>query len=315
MSEQNTRPGPGSALPWRWRWRAALLRSSPCILGLLIVVAAGPASSEPVILHTIVGSTMKCTDEGLDSASCRAVDAERHRDGQVSRQETALAARAAVGSLGVEGLVVADSTSSRDYFTGVTSNANASFRDTLTITAPGLEGTAGTISFRLLVDGGFAGSAPATVRGCTVASWFFVIRADDGEGGAASVFDSTRGEDGTCTPGGPLELLTSVDVIGAPLRFTFGTPFSLDGEMGLSLDTYSDGGQYSFLSATFLHTGALGGLAGLRDASGRLVDDFSITAASGADYTRSFGTSSVPLPSTIWLVAIGLAGLARRRRG
>lgn len=313
MSEQDTRAGPGSALSWRGQWRAALQRSSPWILGVLIVAMAGPVSSEPVSLSTNVGSTMPCNDDGLDSASCMAVQAERHRDGQVSRQETALAARAAVGSLGVEGLVVADSTSSRDYFTGVSSNANASFRDTLTISAPGLDGTSGTISFRLLVDGGFAGSSSATIRGCTEASWFFVILADDGDGGAASVFDSTRGEDGTCTPGGTLELLTSVDVVGAPLRFTFGTPFSLEGEMGLSLNTASDGGQYSFLSATFLHTGALGGIASLRDASGRRVDDFSISAVSGVDYTRSFATSPLPLPPTIWMAAIGLAGLARRR--
>lgn len=227
-----------------------------------------------------------------------------------------MSARAAFGSLGVEGLVIADSTSSRDYASSVSSSANARFRDMVTISAPGLDGTAGTISFRLLVDGGFAGSAPASVlTTCAAeASWSFVIRANDGEEGAASVFDSTRNDDGTCTPGGPLALLTSVDVIGAPLRFTYGTPFSLDGEMSLFLDTRSDGGNYSFLSATYLHTGALGGIAGVRDASGRLVDGYAITALSGTDYTKSLATSPVPLPATAWLLGVGLAGLALRRR-
>ena len=52
-------------------------------------------------------------------------------------------------------------------------------------------------------------------------------------------------------------------------------------------------------------------LSGIKvfDASGNLLNDFKITAASGAVYQAS-GVSSVPIPAAIWLFGLGLAFLS-----
>ncbi|MCX5738064.1 MAG: hypothetical protein NTZ61_06120 [Proteobacteria bacterium] len=113
-----------------------------------------------------------------------------------------------------------------------------------------------------------------------------------------------------------LTLLTGVSAATRYLAFTYGTPFDLSAVLHLDLYTSANRATFPFTSATFLHSANLNGIARVHDSLGNPVNDFTISADSGADYTKPF-SSAVPEPDNASLPAlVGLAvlGFMRRRR-
>ncbi|WP_374593596.1 PEP-CTERM sorting domain-containing protein [Aquabacterium sp.] len=68
-------------------------------------------------------------------------------------------------------------------------------------------------------------------------------------------------------------------------------------------------------NAKFFNSAEWGGIDGVFDAQGHALTDWSVSSASGFDYTRGYAAQAVPEPSA-WLMllaGLGLLGLARRR--
>jgi len=106
--------------------------------------------------------------------------------------------------------------------------------------------------------------------------------------------------------------LVTNGVATIPLSFTFGQQF----EFGiyfyalaqiLTANGWTTG---AAASADFSHTAILNTIT-VRDSSGNLLSDFTITSGSGTSYTP---TGVVPEPGTFCLVVIGLVGLIARKR-
>jgi hypothetical protein len=67
-------------------------------------------------------------------------------------------------------------------------------------------------------------------------------------------------------------------------------------------------------SLSYLNSGDMRGVDSVWDAGGDLVTDFSIVSASGTDYTQSFGSSPVPEPASLLMMAAGLVMFRLCRR-
>lgn len=188
-------------------------------------------------------------------------------------------------------------------------HAGAAFSDVITISAPGLNGTTGSMLLGVFVDG-----ALSTANGgnnAAVSSYAF--------GGAVAYAGGGR-EVLVQSPGfgdiNPAETLDE-EFLGDVVSFVFGQPFpfffrlEVEGEATASVSEPGHGVVATFVG-DFGHTMTWAGVLDLRDASGTPVVDFDVTSDSGTNYRDRI----VPVPEagSALPVLAGLAVLAWRRR-
>lgn len=194
----------------------------------------------------------------------------------------------------------------------VTSRANVTYGDSLTVTgAP--DGTTGifsaSFSVTQLVDYSVVGLGSAITQGPYTATI--------GMGDAVQTFTLTL----AAVSGAPTLLESTFpqnSLVTLNTPFVYGTPFSLSLSLEGQAHTAAGGGGATGLSSIDITT-ALYWAGGARaaDSDGHALP-FSLSAASGLDYNRSYapgGISPVPEPATYGIAtAVLLCGLILRRR-
>lgn len=187
-------------------------------------------------------------------------------------------------------------------------HAGAAFGDVLTVSAPGREGTTGTLRVGVRLHGGLSAGSNG---------WDFDIKAV--AYGGAVVFGVTEARY-VLAPGdaslNPAELFDERD-LWRDVDFVFGEPFSfafvleIEGWAEAEVSTPGRTAVSSFVG-DFGHTLAWAGILELRDAHGQLVTDFELTSLSGTDYRNAI--VPVPEPGSSLPALASLAALAWRRR-
>ena len=218
--------------------------------------------------------------------------------------------------------------------------ATASWQDLVTINAPGRAGQSGSFNAVLRlsgsagssadpyvnikgVDGGFltmdfGSSAGVTLNGSGV-DWA-TNPADDacaakGAGGRLACSRSVGND-----PAGDKSFASgSVQDVPVTVQFTFGIQFTLSYSMVAASTAQSmlsafkiTGGGGASGTADLSHTLLWGGIESVTTANGSSVSDFSVTSASGFDYSQS--AIATPEPNAVILLMVGLAGLALYRQ-
>jgi hypothetical protein len=193
-------------------------------------------------------------------------------------------ARANYGSLGAYAY-----RTSTDANTSANASASASFTETFTISNPSLNGTGGRLNIWVDVTGDIGGAIihPGVSGG---SSWS--VRLNDSWYSEVSSWDYSTNSGRESYHG----------YLGQTAMFIYGQPFDIN----LSL-LASAGAQYYNTEenwSSYLNT-MLFNLANSQvlDANWQPVNNYTITAASGHDY------SAVPIPGAIWLLGSGLIGL------
>lgn len=174
----------------------------------------------------------------------------------------------------------------------------AGWSDLLTVTAPGVpNGTGGTIVLRVDIDGSVASSgsgescALVDLHGAQISNCSFFDR--DPQGAGFGRFDS------------------------APIAFAFGTPFEVS--FGASADAGGFARAPGFARTDLSNTVTYAGVGQLLDAAEQPVANYSITSASGLDYTVPVpepGAAGAAAVAAIMMVTLGRRGSRpRSRRG
>jgi hypothetical protein len=128
---------------------------------------------------------------------------------------------------------------------------------------------------------------------------------------ALSSFGSFSDLEHVATPGGYLAGFLEIDV-----PFVFGEVVQIFGEVNLSASAWADGDDQPGVIMTagavsdFWSTARWGGISDVRDANGNLLAAWSVSSASGTDYSRAFPVSEPTIVASLALAA-GVAGLGR----
>jgi hypothetical protein len=203
--------------------------------------------------------------------------------------------------------------------------AAAAFSDTLTISAPGLAGTRGTVRLGVDVEGGLS-AADSVLPNQPVSAYAF--------GGVLlhTWVDGDRSANGTAfTIATDLERETHVSWpaccglnggetiqthAGFGVSFEYGTPFAfgfaieIEGTANADVDAPGWSTVATFVG-DFGGTATWAGIFDLRDEAGAPVPQFEVTSLSGTDYRGAI----VPEPGAALSVYAAVVALAWRRRG
>lgn len=205
--------------------------------------------------------------------------------------------------------------------------AVARFEDIVTMNAPGLAGTQGTLRVRLDVDGTATGNASGEFMGVgsDVGSSFVLdlqLGADASSGGFQQRFGGCSQGQGaapadTCVPfGDGFGVWTT-----APISFTFGNPTSLAMQLGAGVFSRTVRGGETAGAADLFNTVEWLDMVDVRDASGRLVTGFETTSLSGTNWAARMPIpfdpgpdTAVPAPAALSVLGVFACLLLRRRR-
>jgi len=187
--------------------------------------------------------------------------------------------------------------------------STASFQDDFLIDAPGLTGTAGTVTVRFTIDGSlslekYGSAAYSASQSSTYAQATYAI----GVGiGATDVTASQRLRYDGSTSGTPFLGVEQQYV----LNFIFGTTVN-DFTLRITTSAAAAGEGSTYLStatADLSHTAVWGGFVEVRDSNNNVVNGYSFSSSSGADFTQP-----IPEPTSATLVALAGTALLGRRR-
>jgi hypothetical protein len=189
--------------------------------------------------------------------------------------------------------------------------SEALLTDELTVTAPGIPtGTLGTFDPTVTIMGSATSPASANFSYVIVNAGYGVAETSSvAQMSAANYAYNVIGPTSNCSPVSP-DLGTLTCTLSFPesswLPITWGVPF----ELATDLDAYvfatpGSGGIAEGGTANFYDTAQITSIA--LDANGNPVTDFSITSASGLDYTANGIT---PEPSSLSLFGLGILFLA-----
>jgi hypothetical protein len=200
----------------------------------------------------------------------------------------------------------------------------ARFEDVITMNAPGLAGTQGSVRVRTDVHGALRGEASGADDGLSSgadAGWVLNLLLGDHPANA-------RQRVGGCSLGGGLSPVDACVEYGdgfgvwttEPVTFTFGVPTSLWMELGAGVFTRTVRGGRSTASSDLFSTVEWLDMVDVRDALGRPVSGFSVSSASGTDWAARMpipfdpGTpTDVPAPPAIAMLGVVAMALLRRR--
>lgn len=205
-----------------------------------------------------------------------------------------------------------------DYNVVWTSTSYARFQDNFLIDAPGLTGTAGTVTVRFTINGTLAATALGSQtnnarpdENFAYARYIFGLDPSDPNSGSENVVMKTeiaRVQDiheGSAFLNIPQEFT---------LNFIYGTVLP---NVTLEISTYATARSQMFVfgadvSADLSHTALWDGFTSVRDAGGNPVSNYTFSSGSGVDYVQP-----IPEPGTLVLLLAGgavLGGLWIHRR-
>lgn len=175
------------------------------------------------------------------------------------------------------------------------------WRDQITVSAPGLNGSAGTLTAAMSADVDVTelSALSASFSVSALVQWIGIITINS-HGWFFSGTDlvshvSGQPVDGPNYTGDPLGLLTAPQ-----LSFVFGTPFELrvEGRLKVQASTPGPGTAEAAADGLFLW----GGIAAVFDTNGLPVRGYSLSSASDFDWA-----SAVPIPPALLLLSTALA--------
>lgn len=212
----------------------------------------------------------------------------------------------------------ATSTGADSWGTGSTSNAG--FSDSLTISAAGMEGKRGTVTFGFSLDWNALQEHDAA-GWSNVTTSFSVFASNIAGGGANHSFRlyqaDTSGNSATYTAYNDGKYVDTAAPLEITIPFYFGYAFSLDVSLLASAGGGGNGvfvGSWSSMMDAS-HSAYWTGVKGFTSET-TLTNPWTLTSASGTDYNRSFRPAQdVPEPGSIALLTAGLLGIARSLLG